>query len=129
MAGKGIPHGEQQAAATASRGGEVPVVDSGRARAEEHRWGVRKLVAGSVWEEEGRRGRLHGAGLAAMAARGAQACRGELDSARGCEGSREEGQERVLREQKEKDKGEGAGRPARHVVAMSLRADILGVRA
>ena len=60
MAGKGIPHGEQQAATTASRGGEVPVADSGRARAEEHRWGVRKLVAGSVWEEEGRRGRLHG---------------------------------------------------------------------
>ena len=64
-----------------------------------------------------------------FSARGAQACRGELDSARGWEGSGEEGRERVLREQKEKDKGEGAGRPARHVVAMSLRADILGVRA
>ena len=109
--------------------GEVPVADSGRARAEEHRWGVRKLVAGSVWEEEGRRGRLHGAGLAAMAAGGAQACRGELDSARGWEGSGEEGRERVLREQKEKDKGEGAGRPTRHVVTVSLRADILSVRA
>ena len=45
------------------------------------------------------------------------------------EGSGEEGRERVLREQKEKDKGEGAGRPTRHVVAMSLRADILSVRA
>ena len=44
---------------------EDPAADSGRARAEEHRWGVRKLVAGSVWEEKGRRGRLHGAGLAA----------------------------------------------------------------
>jgi len=51
--------------------GEVPAADSGRARAEEHRWGVRKLVAGSVWEEECRRGRLHGVGLAAMAAGGA----------------------------------------------------------
>ena len=66
---------------------------------------------------------------AAMARGGARVCRGELDSARGWEGSGEEGRERVLREQKEKDKGEGAGRPTRHVVAMSLRADILSVRA
>ena len=64
-----------------------------------------------------------------MARGGARAYRGELDSARGWEGSGEEGRERVLREQKEKDKGEGAGRPTRHVVAVSLRADILNVRA
>ena len=64
-----------------------------------------------------------------MAAGSAQACRGELDSARGWEGSGEEGREHVLREQKEKHKGEGAGRPARHVIVVSLRADILGVRA
>ena len=60
---------------------------------------------------------------------GVPECRRELNSARGWEGSGEEGRECVLREQKEKDKGEGAGRPARHVVAVSLRADILSVRA
>ena len=40
--------------------GEVPAADSGRARAEEHRWGVRKLVGGSVRAEGGRRRELHG---------------------------------------------------------------------
>ena len=56
-------------------------------------------------------------------------CRGELDLARRWKGSGEEGREHVLREQKEKDKGEGPGHPARHVVTVSLRADILSVRA
>jgi len=40
--------------------GEVLAADSGRARAEEHRWGVRKLVGGSVRAEGGRRRELHG---------------------------------------------------------------------
>jgi hypothetical protein len=46
-------------------GDGVPMASGRQARVEEHRWGVRKLDAGSVWEEEGRRGRLHGAGPAA----------------------------------------------------------------
>ena len=64
-----------------------------------------------------------------MACGGAQAYRGELVLARGREGSGEGGRERVLRERKGKERGEGAGRPAQHVVAVALRAAILGVRA
>ena len=55
--------------------------------------------------------------------------RGELDSAQGWEGSGEGGRECVLRERKGKERGEGAGRPALHVVAVAPRAAILGVRA
>ena len=47
-------------AAAASDHGEVPAADSGRARAEEHRWGMRQLVDGSVRAEGGRRRELHG---------------------------------------------------------------------
>ena len=46
--------------AAVSDHGEVSAADSGRARDEEHRWGVRKLVGGSVWAEGGRRRELHG---------------------------------------------------------------------
>ena len=71
---------------------------------------------------------------AAMARGGARVCRGELDSARGWEGSGEGGRERVLREPKGKERSEGTGkmekgRTARRVVAVALRAAVLGVRA
>ena len=78
------------------------------------------------------RGELGGA--AAMACSGAPEHRGELDSARGWGGSGEGGRKCALRELKGKEKGEGAGemekgRTAQRVVAVALRAAVLGVRA
>ena len=40
--------GRQREQAAVSGHGEVPAADSGRARAEEQGWGVRKLAGGSV---------------------------------------------------------------------------------
>ena len=55
--------------------------------------------------------------------------RGELDPARGWEGSGEGDREHVLREQQGKESGEGAGQPDRHVVAVAHREAVLGMRA
>ena len=115
-----------------SGGGGAPEALGGGGRADEHSRATGKLANGLGWAEGGRSKGLHGevgAAAAAMARGGARAYWGELDSARGWEGSGEGGRERVLCERKGKERGEGAGRPARHIVAVALRAAILGVRA
>ena len=54
-------------------------------RVEEHQWEARKLAAGDVGHEEGRRGELRGdlGAAALMAAAGGSGRRGELGSALG----------------------------------------------
>ena len=60
----GWPEEGRRQEQAAGGGGERPQLGSGgrfeAARAEEHRWGVRKLVGGSVRAEGGRRRELHG---------------------------------------------------------------------
>ena len=55
MAGKGIPHGEQHTAATASRGGGAPEALGGGERAGELHCGKRMRFPGSFGVEEDRR--------------------------------------------------------------------------
>ena len=75
MAGKGIPYGEQRAAATASRGGGAPEALGGGERAGELHFGKRMRFPGSFGVEEDRRwGFRCAAGAAAMGDGG------ELDS-------------------------------------------------
>ena len=75
MAGKGIPHGEQRAAATASRGGGTSEALGGGERAGELHCGKRMRFPGSFGVEEDRRWGLRCAAGAAAMADG-----GELDS-------------------------------------------------
>ena len=75
MAGKGIPHGEQRAAATASLGSSAPEALGGGERAGKLHCGKRMRFPGSFGVEEDRRwGFRCAAGAAAMADGG------ELDS-------------------------------------------------
>ena len=68
MAGKGIPHGEQHAAATTSRGDGAPEALGGGERAGELHCGKRIRFPGSCGVEEDRRWGLRcAAGAAAMA--------------------------------------------------------------
>jgi len=86
-------------------GGGAPAALGGGGRAWENQWRPGKFSGGLGCAEGGRSKGLHGevgAAAAAMARGGARAYRGELDSARGWEGSGEGGRERVLRAQRRK---------------------------
>jgi len=80
MAGKGIPHGEQRAAATASHGGGAPEALDGGERAGELHCGKRMRFLGSFGVEEDRRWGLHCAAGAAAMADGGELDFGELEA-------------------------------------------------
>ena len=80
MAGKGIPHGEQRAAATASRGGGAPEALGGGERAGELNYGKRMRFPGSFGVEEDRRWGLRCAAGAAAMADGGELDSGELEA-------------------------------------------------
>ena len=80
MAGKGIPHGEQHTAATASHGDGAPEALGGGERAGELHCGKRMRFPGSFGVEKDRRWGLRCAAGAAAMADGGELDSGELEA-------------------------------------------------
>ena len=117
--------------AVAGGGGGALAAVSGGEKVNKLHGAMGKVAAGLAWLGEGRRRGLHGK-LGGGGGHGVRRCSGVQGQARFGSGTGREWRGRsgtCAARAKEKERGEGAGRPALHVVAVAPRAAILGVHA